>query len=78
MKKLKALVKNADLRGKIDQDLQDAQWMISSHQELGPVLDFIATKHAEAVHDSAADSEGVRAFFSYFLTQWGPESHVSR
>ena len=77
-KKLKALVKKSDLRDEIDQDLKNAQWMISSHQELGIVLDFIAAKYVNVVYESAAVSEGVRAFFSYFLTQWGPESHVSR
>ena len=77
-KKLKEVVKNGDLRGRIDSDLQDIQWMVSSHEELGLVLDFVAAKHAEAARQSATDAEAVGAFFTYFFAQWGPESHVSR
>ena len=33
--------------------------MVSSHEELGLVLDFVAPKHAEAARQSATDAEAV-------------------
>lgn len=72
------MVKNTVLREKIDEDLKEAQWMISSFKELGIVLQLITEKHTEAARGSAADSAGVAAFFAYFSLQWGPESHVAR
>ena len=77
-KKLRQLVKNKEIRKKIETDILEAQWQIQSFEEFPVVLNLIKSKHEGEVRESATDSEAVRAFWEYFFEQWGPDSHTAR
>ena len=70
-------VKDVARRKSIDEDIQSLQWMVSGEEDFAVVLELLKRKHVEASlgTDSAT---AVTEFFTYFFTQWGPQSHAHR
>ena len=70
---------NKVLSQQVDNDIQNIQWMIQSEQEFLAVYTLLEAKYLEVEGQyTEQEQEKLTEFFSYFRTQWGPESHVSK
>ena len=76
--KLKALRKISPiLATKLEHDIHEIQWMVSSAENFRDVYSLLEKKFSMARH-SAEEKALLETFFKYHKKQWGPESHVSK
>ena len=75
--KLKALKKASPiLATKLEHDIHEIQWMVSSKQNFKDVYELLERKFTLGKH-TAEEKALLETFFAYHKRQWGPDSHVA-
>ena len=68
---------NKRLQQEVLSYIQNMQWSVHSEKTFVVVFDLLEDKYTKG-NFPASELTLLRDFFSYFRTQWGPESHVSK
>ena len=67
---------NKELGESILSDIESIQWMCQTKEEFEALTRLIKEHYCSLATLTAHELSLVKTFFSYFLTQWGPGSHV--
>ena len=68
---------DSKVAGKINNDILQIQWMVQTDEEFKVVFKLLEQKYMKKGEYTEELQIVINAFFKYYRTQWGPNSHVA-